>query len=287
MRKLLLGLIGLLFAIPVFAACPSGQVEQTYTSATGTVTQNGTPSPDNPIEPIFYQQGDMILRKINDTYADSYDATTGKITRRVGVKVLDGTENWADRSGNAPYEINIANMVSGATIGANNIFGLCSHFEAVSNSSSWSSYANMVSAAQTSISLRFRYLNSTSTLNDFKQYLADQYAAGTPVTVYYPLATETTEDWAAEQCTSSSPIKIATTAYNTARFSPVVTELNDTIATIRNVVTNTINQTKAIADLQATKQTRPDEQCPAGKKCLLVEDNNGQPHWYEIVESAD
>ena len=85
----------------------------------------------------------------------------------------------------------------------------------------------------------------------------------------------------------ANPIKIATTAYNSARFSPVVTELNDTIATIRDVVTNTINQTKAIADLQATKQTRPDEQCPAGKKCLLVEDNDGQPHWYEIVESAD
>ena len=62
--------------------------------------------------------------------------------------------------------------------------------------------------------------------------------------------------------------------------------MNDTIATIRSVVTNTINQTKAIADLQATKQTRPDENCPAGKKCLLVEDNDGQPHWYEIIENA-
>ncbi|MBR6838186.1 MAG: hypothetical protein IKM94_01300, partial [Alphaproteobacteria bacterium] len=79
-------------------------------------------------------------------------------------------------------------------------------------------------------------------------------------------------------------IKIATTAYNSAQFSPVVTELNTTIATIRDVVTNTINQTKAIADLQATKQTRPDETCPAGKKCLLVEDDAGQPHWYEIIE---
>jgi hypothetical protein len=85
----------------------------------------------------------------------------------------------------------------------------------------------------------------------------------------------------------SNLIKIATTAYNTAQFNPVVTDLNTTIATIRSVVTNTINQTKAIADLQAKKQTRPDEQCPAGKKCLLVEDNNGTPHWYEIIENAD
>jgi hypothetical protein len=84
----------------------------------------------------------------------------------------------------------------------------------------------------------------------------------------------------------SNPIKIATTAYNTARFSPVMNDLNSTIATIRDVVTNTINQTKAIADLQAKKQTRPDEQCPAGKKCLLVEDNDGVPHWYEIIENV-
>ncbi len=84
----------------------------------------------------------------------------------------------------------------------------------------------------------------------------------------------------------ANQIRIATTAYNSARFSPVVTELNDTIATIRDVVTNTINQTKAIADLQATKQTRPNENCPAGKKCLLVEDDAGMPHWYEIIENA-
>ena len=84
----------------------------------------------------------------------------------------------------------------------------------------------------------------------------------------------------------ANQIRIATTEYNSARFSPVVTELNDTIATIRSVVTNTINQTKAIADLQATKQTRPNENCPAGKKCLLIEDDAGQPHWYEIIENV-
>ena len=91
MKKILCALLGLILTLPGFAACPTGQVEQTYTSATGTVTQNGTPTPTNPIEPVFYQQGDMILRKVGDI-ADSYDATTGKITRRVGVKVLDGTE---------------------------------------------------------------------------------------------------------------------------------------------------------------------------------------------------
>ncbi len=80
-------------------------------------------------------------------------------------------------------------------------------------------------------------------------------------------------------------IRIATTAYNTARFNPVQTDLDSAVATIREIVTKTINQTAAIASLQADKQTRPEDACPAGKKCLLVEDNNGKPHWFPIIEN--
>ena len=80
-------------------------------------------------------------------------------------------------------------------------------------------------------------------------------------------------------------IRIATTAYNAARFNPVQTDLNNAVATIREIVTKTINQTAAIASLQADKQTRPEDACPAGKKCLLVEDNNGKPHWFPIIEN--
>ena len=282
MKKILCALLGLILTLPGFAACPSGQVEQTYTSATGTVTQNGTPTPDNPIEPVFYKQGDMILRKVGDI-ADSYDATTGKITRRVGVKVFDGTGDWERLT---TYEnTNIyASFTEITDRNFNQRFGLSTHFINTNTTSELNQVGYMFLGASTQ-KINFA-INKNSTLQDWTQFLTEQQNAGTPVTVYYPLETLVEEDWAAEQCTSSSPIKIATTAYNSARFSPVVTELNDTIATIRSVVTNTINQTKAIADLQATKQTRPDETCPAGKKCLLVEDDAGQPHWYEIIESA-
>ena len=83
-------------------------------------------------------------------------------------------------------------------------------------------------------------------------------------------------------------IKIATTAYNAARFNSVQTDLNNAVATIREIVTKTINQTAAIASLQADKQTRPEDACPAGKKCLLVEtEENGVvvPHWFPIIEN--
>ncbi|MBQ9540017.1 MAG: hypothetical protein IJU89_01170 [Alphaproteobacteria bacterium] len=85
-------------------------------------------------------------------------------------------------------------------------------------------------------------------------------------------------------------IRIATTAYNTARFNSVQTDLNNAVATIRDIVTKTINQTAAIASLQADKQTRPEDACPAGKKCLLVEtEENGVivPHWFPIIEAPE
>ncbi len=78
-------------------------------------------------------------------------------------------------------------------------------------------------------------------------------------------------------------IKIATTKYNETKFSPLNTALANAISVVDTVVSNTITQAGRIATLQAQKQTRPDETCPAGKKCLLVEDASGTPHWYEIV----
>ncbi|MBQ9540292.1 MAG: hypothetical protein IJU89_02605 [Alphaproteobacteria bacterium] len=87
-------------------------------------------------------------------------------------------------------------------------------------------------------------------------------------------------------------IKIATTKYNESAFSPLNTALANAISVVDTVVSNTITQAASIATLQAQKQTRPNdiaddsEKCPAGKKCLLVEDASGVPHWYEIVENA-
>ena len=89
-----------------------------------------------------------------------------------------------------------------------------------------------------------------------------------------------------EYCAYRGKIKIATTKYNTTAFSGVVTALNNAVDTIKTVVANTINQATAVANLQSGKQRRPDESCPNGKICLLVEDEQGTPHWYEIIERA-
>ncbi len=242
-------------------------------------------------------------------YRDTQNINTGAITRKVGVKVLDGTEGW-DKNATANYY-----RITPSSIGAMaNVPMLCSHFihgslSKVENFNNGGTFINFY--PNTSVA---------TTTAGWKTWLADQYAAGTPVIIVYPLATETTESVAGQTMTTApvnnrtggvtgmtittllssgasvvttiaaNAIKIATTAYNAARFNPVQTELNNTIATIRSVVTNTINQTAAIASLQADKQTRPEDACPAGKKCLLVEtEENGVivPHWFPIIEAPE
>ena len=290
------------------------------------IERGSTATPYEPYQEGIYTDGEVetIGDSANHTatvatllgvgdYRDTQNINTGAITRNVGVKVFDGTEDWAIHTSGA-MKINVSHPLNIQTI-----YGICTHFEGVPASVT---AANMTigqfKLANTTNEMFFKtsYDNTTS----WKNWLAEQYANGTPVIVIYPLATETTESVAGQTMTTApvdnrtggvtgmtittllssgasvvttiatNAIKIATTAYNTARFSPVVNDLNDTIATIRDVVTNTINQTKAIADLQATKQTRPDENCPAGKKCLLVEtEENGVivPHWFPIIETPE
>ncbi|MBQ7244948.1 MAG: hypothetical protein IJS34_01095 [Alphaproteobacteria bacterium] len=269
---------------PLCATCQG--IVKNYESATGTVAQNGTPTPENPIEPVFYKQGDMILRKVGNI-ADSYDATTGKITRRIGMKVLDGTESWGRGSytGGYRFYLAICDMVKDVSA-----YNMSSQYQAVLYQTPEANidYSAFIAGVTGTCYGIFIRNDNYITVQNFKNYLAQQYANGTPVVVYYPLETETTEDIGTTYCVPE--IKIATTAYNAAQFNPVKTDLNSAVATIREIVTKTINQTAAIASLQADKQTRPEDACPAGKKCLLVEtEENGiiVPHWFPIIEAPE
>ncbi|MCQ2581051.1 MAG: hypothetical protein MJ164_02670 [Alphaproteobacteria bacterium] len=79
-------------------------------------------------------------------------------------------------------------------------------------------------------------------------------------------------------------IEIATTKFVDEEFAATEAKLATTVQTIESVVSRTIAQTEQIQILQDTKQTRPDENCPANMKCLLVQDEDGTPHWYPIIE---
>ena len=132
-----------------------------------------------------------MLLKVGD-YQDVQSIIDGVVTRKVGVKVLDGTEDWT-ASGNLFY----AGIATDALEDTHSCY--CTHFKGVATNAS-ASYNNEIkvgtNATQTVNWTRvqmYPVVGTYSSVTVFKQWLADQYAAGTPVIVIYPLATPTTE----------------------------------------------------------------------------------------------
>ena len=158
-----------------------------YVSATGTVTQDGTPTPTNPIDPVFFQQGDMVLRKVGN-YADSYDATTHKITRRVGEKVFDGTETWVQNTEYNRFVWFSNDMIDAV---ARSLTLYCTHYIGIRASTL--DYGYIYNGNNRALMIT----DSAADVTAWKQFLAQQYAAGTPVTVWYPLAEPVEENWSA------------------------------------------------------------------------------------------
>ena len=179
--------------------------------AIGSWSQSGIPTPTNPIYPTFKQFGNTVLRAVgsgDNFVADSYDPTTGKITRRVGVKVLDGTENWgkvSDATGTGGYIRFIRSISDKATT---DLLVLSNAFESKTNAvvnpnetsaliSGLASNNNIYLSMPAS--LLSGDLSTTEGRRDaFNNWLADQYANGTPVTVYYPLAEPVEENYSAQ-----------------------------------------------------------------------------------------
>ena len=172
--------------------------------AVGSWSQSGTPTPTNPIEPTFRQFGNTVLRALgsgDNFIADSYDPTTGKITRRVGVKVLDGTENISifTSSGRTSVFLIHVSDTGGLGNGYTSTSILSTRFVA-SNTIASSSMPNNSIFERGDDALEFfvRQDDYDNNLNGFKQFLADQYAAGTPVIIVYPLATPVEENYSAQ-----------------------------------------------------------------------------------------
>lgn len=179
----------------------------------GQCNQASTPTPSNPIEVECF--GDLIasgdnagkydipitsgsvtehiilsepLRKIGN-YADSVDSE-GVVTRKIKKLILDGTEDW-QKWGDS-YTVNIS---------SNYQFGAA----ALSTHYAWKVTTPVANEQFTIVNARVWIRDdSQSTLADFTTFLAQQYTNGTPVTVYYVLATPTTESVTAPTIPTSS-----------------------------------------------------------------------------------
>lgn len=164
----------------------------TSTTATvglkGNTVQNGTPTPDSPIMPQGCGELETIGEKAGQYKIPISSASTttpihlGEVqtTRRVEKLVLTGLENWAGSKIDSVwrYYIRLSNSMNVA---------LCTHYKWLRMSGGTEDHFYLTDT-------RYLYIFSAnlSTVEDFKAYLAAQYAAGTPVTVWYVLTTEET-----------------------------------------------------------------------------------------------
>ena len=113
-------------------------------------------------------------------------------TRKIKKLVLTGEENIT--SGH--LDIGLFNIPIDDYIREPILSLICTHYIAQSNVVEWSRVSNKNTCFYVGSTVEFRQLyirdSSYSTIADFKSYLAQQYANGTPVCVWYVLATSTT-----------------------------------------------------------------------------------------------
>lgn len=124
-----------------------------------------------------------MLLKISD-YQDVQSIIDGVITRKVGIKVLDGTESWSYKDTYSRFVTNISDMPADT---ARTLPFISTHYQVTYSSTTDPGYIYNSSQRQIMIT------DAHTSVESWTQWLADQYAAGTPVIVIYPLATATTE----------------------------------------------------------------------------------------------
>lgn len=183
----------------------------------GKTTQNGTPTPENPI-PIVNITGN-INEKVQNTNLEqniSFPLEEGQVFAEGdyladdgihnvrGKVVLDGTENWNYNSSNNVFIIsNFINYKIGAYT------PMSTHYVGQMNVTEYRDVNDKsISCLNSSINNRLIIKDTRYTsANDFKAFLVEQYNNGTPVEIEYELAEEYVEPFTEEQAEAYNKIK--------------------------------------------------------------------------------
>ena len=124
-----------------------------------------------------------------DEYQDTQDIITGEVVRKIGIKVFNGMESYSAMTyGYATDEL--------SDFPNENFMPFCTHFVGKTTASAAPDTLRLYFTSG-GVPRTYFFVDQTvddfSTVDKFKAWLAEQYAAGTPVIVLYPLASPTTE----------------------------------------------------------------------------------------------
>lgn len=154
----------------------------------GNTVQNGTPTPSNPVEVVGVGTLDSGQYKIpissGGVTTNIYLGSTQTV-RQIKKLVLTGEEDWT-RTGTLKFALALSDNPD-----RSGEICYCTHFIGTSKSSLGDLSDGECSTQFSGNRLGICY-DSITSADDFKTYLAQQYANGTPVIVYYVLATAET-----------------------------------------------------------------------------------------------
>lgn len=159
----------------------------------GNTIQNGTPTPSDPVDVVGCgvwdetQQSYKLPITVNST---EYPIYLGQVptVRRIRKLALTGKEGW-EKSGTTLggfYNAGVSDYLR--VLG--NVTSVCTHYSASAQTEGMSGVLDKTTSFYGASQYDRLYIRDSSfeSKDDFKSYLAAQYAAGTPVTVWYVLA---------------------------------------------------------------------------------------------------
>lgn len=178
-----------------------GTPETLTVSATGAETQTVTDVP--------------MLLSVGDT-KDEGEIISGGVTHRIGCHVFDGTETFSKSSAyGQAFLINAAYVAWGAD---RTKAVLCTHFLGLPQKSG--NQEDNTCFFNATGHFYFR-VTDNSDINAWKAWLAEQYASGAPVIVFFVLAEETTERGAAHELHTTAGDNVVSV---TSNVDPVTLE---------------------------------------------------------------
>ncbi|MBP9999512.1 MAG: hypothetical protein KBT14_02315 [Proteobacteria bacterium] len=287
MKKYLLGLLAIFFVLPAIASLPDGYTELEYIESTGTQYISSF---------LNTSGGDVtIVTKFVPTRFDNLDdyaCVFGVDSNFQAGYRKNGTAYIGNAaSSNSFFSLNTPVIITGVLSsnlerGTYYVNGLNTGLKrTVSGYNAYIFAANRQNVANHFATGKMYKFSATKNNEEIMNLIPAQNSSG--IVGMFDTVTNTffTNSGTGEFIAGPEVIiKIATTKMVDDEFAAAEAKLATTVQTIESVVSRTISQTGQIQVLQDTKQTRPDESCPANKKCLLVEDEQGIPHWYEIIE---
>lgn len=166
-----------------------------------------------PYEPYVEPQTASVVNLLSaGNYADTQEIISGAVNRKVGIKVFNGSETVTSSSGGT-WATPISDKLK------SKVFMWCSHYPYSSESAANAPDKSFVGYSSQNIGFKDSDFTQST---DVTAFFKDQYDAGTPVIIVYPLIEDVTESVAGQHLSTAEGTNVVNV---TAEVSQIALEV--------------------------------------------------------------